>query len=656
MNALSRKLRAMLPILVLASMLSACSAQPDAGGSAMRSVRAPELEPNRGWLNTDRPLRFSDELKGRVVLLDFWTYCCINCMHVLPDLAYLEKKYADEPFQVIGVHSAKFENEASRETIRAAVERYEIEHPVVVDDEMSLWERFGARGWPTFILIDSTGCVAAMESGEGLREDLDRAVASLLKEGREKGTLADGPLKINRQASLAETRELAFPGKVLADAAGRRLFVSDSNHNRIVVSTLPDASGSARLLHVIGQGSVGANDGDFRTARFNRPQGMALAGEVLYVADTENHLIRKIDLARQTVETIAGSGKQEYDRSGGRKGTRQGLNSPWDLELEGDTLYIAMAGPHQLWKMDLKTRVVERYAGSGVESIRDGSLGDAALAQPSGLELLGGDLYFADSETSAIRVVHRAAGKVETLVGQGLFDFGDTDGRGLVARLQHPLGVASWKGNLLIADTYNHKIKRIDPKTREVVTLYGLGKPAARGPQGQLGLFEPGGLDVAGDRLYVADTNNHRVVAIDLAGGAWHEVKIDGLAAPVREGHREMPAGPVVMATAPASGPVRFVLDADLPVGAHPNAEAPMLIKISHGDEVLLRETRRTDSLPVEVELPAERLPDGVAFEVVWDLAWCEEGETGQCIPQRYAWQVQLARADDAPREIRLSP
>src|SRR5712664_2010025 len=493
--------------------------------------RAPELDPGFAWLNTDRPLTFAKELQGQVVLLDFWTYCCINCMHVLPDLAYLEEKYRDQPFVVVGVHSAKFTNEGQRQTVRAAVGRYEIAHPVIIDEDMRLWNEYAVRSWPTLVLVGADRRVIGAVAGEGNREALDREIAAALEEGRAKGTLAAGPLQIARERSVRAATGLAFPGKVLADPAGGRLFIADPNHNRIAVATLPDRDGRSKLVRTVGHGRVGREDGGAAEAGFNHPQGLALSGEVLYVADTENHMIRAVDLSTWTVTTVAGTGEQGYDRSGGKTGLKQELNSPWDLAIEGSTLYVAMAGQHQLWRIDLPMGFARAFVGSGRENIVDGPVEGAALAQPSGLALSGNYLYFADSEVSAVRRVDLAEEKVETLIGRGLFDFGDRDGDFDAARLQHPLGVAAWRKRILVADTYNHKIKEIDVEGRTIKTLAGDGRPGTEREE-HLALFEPGGLHAAEDVLYIADTNNHRVVRLALVDGRWREVVVEGLEAP----------------------------------------------------------------------------------------------------------------------------
>ena len=521
--------------LVVTAMLAALgwtnpsAAQAQAGE---RSSRAPELEGGREWLNADRPLRIHEELKGQVVLLDFWTYCCINCMHVLPDLAYLEKKYKDEPFIVIGVHSAKFQNEAEAKNIRSAILRYEIKHPVIVDDNMAIWRRYGVRSWPTLVVVDPAGQVVGSIPGEGHRALLDNVVQRILDEHRAKGTLAKAPLRLIRERLAPPESGLRFPGKVLADADNKRLIISDSNHNRIVIATWPGPDGGAKLIRTIGNGQVGRTNGPPEKARFNHPQGMALDGNTLFVADTENHLIRRVSLTTGRVRTLAGTGKQSGDRAGGKRGRRQGLNSPWDLEVNKQWLYIAMAGPHQLWRIDRRSNRCEAFVGSGRENILDGSMANAQLAQPSGLALAGNQLYFADSEVSAIRVADLEAGQVRTLIGKGLFDFADVDGTYPSARLQHCLGVTLWGDKLLVADTYNHKIKIIDPVKRASTTLLGTGKAGLGTPGATLELYEPGGLDFAAGVLFVADTNNHRIVRIDPETKQWAVVTIEGLTAP----------------------------------------------------------------------------------------------------------------------------
>jgi thiol-disulfide isomerase/thioredoxin len=478
-------------------------------------VWAPEF-PALDWLNTGRPLRMAD-LRGKVVVLDFWTYGCINCQHVIPDLKRLEAKYAAE-LVVVGVHSAKFEHERDTDNIRQIVLRYELEHPVVNDRDLTVWDAYAVRAWPTLVVVDPAGRIVGQRSGEGIYETFDEVIGSLVAEFDARGQIDRTPLELRLEREGIEDTPLRFPGKVLADAPGRRLFIADSNHNRIVVANLD----TYQVQQVIGGPEPGFADGDFATARFYRPQGMALgaAGRILYVADTENHAIRAVDLVDGRVETIAGTGRQTRSYPGiGGPGTAVALNSPWDLERLGDDLYVAMAGSHQVWRMDLAGGTIGPWAGSGREGISGGPLASATLAQPSGLTTDGEWIYFADSEASAIRAASLAAGgKVRRIVGTGLFDFGDADGVGDRVRLQHPLGVAYNPGDglLYVADTYNSKIKTVDQKTRRVRTLLGGDGHGWRDGAEPL-FYEPGGLDLAAGKLYVADTNNHAVRVVDLA-------------------------------------------------------------------------------------------------------------------------------------------
>lgn len=473
-------------------------------------VRAPDFPKGFTWLGIDHPLSLED-LRGKLVLLDFWTYCCINCMHILPDLAYLEEKYAGKPFVVIGVHSAKFENEQNPENIREAMRRYHIHHPVVIDQNHRIWSSYAVRGWPTLVLIDPQGYYLGAVSGEGHRDRLDRAIGELLTIYENEGMLNGTPVALHSEP-LPET-DLHYPGKVLADAASNRLFIADSGYNRLIIATL-----DGKLLETIGTGEASMRDGSFEEATFRAPQGMALDGDILWVADTENHAIRKVDLKARTVTRVAGTGKQShtlsYEQRG--QGLEMELNSPWDLCLLNGTLFIAMAGPHQIWRYEPQSGEASVYAGRGAEARIDGPAPEAAFAQPSGITTDGANLYIADSEISCVRKI--APGEpptVSTVVGGDLFEFGDRDGTGDDVRLQHPLGITWHDGSLLLADTYNHKIKTIDPDTRTCRTLLGTGEQGHQDGKPAT-FYEPSGVTVADRMLYIADTNNHSIRTANL--------------------------------------------------------------------------------------------------------------------------------------------
>jgi thiol-disulfide isomerase/thioredoxin/DNA-binding beta-propeller fold protein YncE len=491
-------------------------------------VRAPEFPNNKTWLNTDRPLSIQ-ELKGRVVILDFWTYCCINCLHVLPDLKYLEQKYKDS-LTVIGVHSAKFENEKEAENIRQAILRYDIEHPVVVDSDFAIWSQYAVRAWPTLMVIDPKSYVIGYMSGEGNRDALDQLISQLIEQHKHQGTANFHKISPSLEKQRQPATPLAFPGKVLADSD--RLFIADSGHHRIVVSTI-----AGEVLQIIGTGKQGLTDASFTEAQFFAPQGMALDAEnqILYVADTENHAIRKVDLKNQLVQTIGGTGAQSHQiRPYSGAGLETKLNSPWDIEKVGNSLFIAMAGSHQIWEMLLETGTISTYAGIGAESCVDGNLSESAFSQPSGITTDGQELYIADSEISSIRGVGLGKqAQVRTVCGSGeLFGFGDVDGEGYDVRLQHCLGVEYAQNSLWVADTYNHKIKRVDPKSGICQTVLG-GTAGFQDGEGTSTRFsEPSGLSAVGSTLYIADTNNHAIRRVDVATLEVTTLKFPGLCAP----------------------------------------------------------------------------------------------------------------------------
>ncbi len=595
-------------------------------------VRAPELNGGLGWLNTDHPLSLA-ELRGRIVLLDFWTYCCINCMHILPDLKALEERYPNE-LVVIGVHSAKFSNEGQSDNIRQAILRYEIAHPVVNDAQFAIWQQYGVRAWPTAVLIDPEGYAVAAYSGEGNRERMDRDIQLLIQTYPD--VTGQTPFHVAREE--VSVMPLRYPGKVLADAEHARLFIADSNHNQIVICT-PDGAVRTR----IGSGAVGAADGDYGAATLNHPQGMARVGDMLYVADTENHLLRAVDLAAERVTTVAGTGAQAQFRATGGDAPTTPLNSPWDLAYVNGELYIAMAGSHQIWVYCPSARRVDVFAGSGAEARVDGTLDDAAFAQPSGIATDGDNLYIADSETSSVRRIDLATARVTTLAGEDLFAFGDVDGSGARVRLQHPLGVEYADGALLIADTYNHKIKRLDLATQTVTTIAGTGESgAADGQPGQL--YEPGGLSAAGNDLYIADTNNHLLRRLDLTTGMLTTIPVREAAnrTETEEFFPALETIPVSEQQIAANTPATLAVALALPPEHHINGDAP------NGQSL------RVDGIPVP--LPALSLADGALTIPIGPFAegehearytltlyYCREGNEAACAIRSLQWRIPLA-------------
>lgn len=477
-------------------------------------VKAPEFPKNFQWLNTKEQLSL-EKLKGHVVVLDFWTYCCINCMHTLPELAKIEQKYNGKPVVVIGVHSAKFFNEQDASNIQQAILRYEIEHPVIVDQNMKIWQSYGVSGWPSIAIVDPVGNIVYKQSGEGQREYIEDVIDVLLEKHSKAGTLANNPLVIERP-KIADKKILSYPGKLSFSPDGNMIVVSDSNHNRILVLGV-----NGKIKDIIGSGEKGLVDGDFEKACFFRPQGVLWKDDKIYVADTENHSLREIDLAKKTVSTLAGTGRQGQWMQQGGDGRSTALSSPWDLAYKDNKIFIAMAGNHQIWAYNLQDGKVAPFAGNGYENIVDSNLHDSQFAQPSGLSIYGNYLFVADSEVSGIRRIDLEQGIVRTVVGEGLFIFGHQDGDLSEARFQHPLGLHADGNRIFVADTYNHAIRLIDLVEGKVTTL--VGKPNMKAVCNiddsscdTLGLFEPSDVKLHENKLYIADTNNHLIRIFDL--------------------------------------------------------------------------------------------------------------------------------------------
>jgi thiol-disulfide isomerase/thioredoxin len=459
-------------------------------------VRAPELR-GRGWLNTGgRDLSLAD-LRGRFVLLDFWAFCCVNCLHVLDELRPLEAAY-DGELVVVGVHSPKFVHEADADALAAAVERYDVHHPVLDDPELVTWQAYTARAWPTLVLVDPEGYVVAQYAGEGHAHAIEALVAELREEHRARGTLQPGGSPY--VPPTPREGDLRFPAAAVALPDGGYL-VADAGHHSLVEL----AEDAETVVRRIGSGERGLVDGGPDAAAFQEPNGLCrlpddVAAEVGYdvvVADTVNHALRGVRLADGSVTTLAGDGRQWFGEAGSTS-----LSSPWDVAWWQDRVWVAMAGVHQLWTLDPRSGDVAVAAGTRNEGLLDGPLADAWFAQTSGLAPAGDRLWLADSETSSLRWVEE--GEVGTAVGTGLFDFGFQDGGAGTALLQHPLGVTALPdGSVAVCDTYNGAVRRWAGGTLTTIAT---------------GLAEPSGAVVSGDHLVVVESAAHRLTRVPLAG------------------------------------------------------------------------------------------------------------------------------------------
>ncbi len=624
--------------------------------SRLPRVRASELV-GRGWLNTGgRDVTLAD-LRGKIVLLDFWTFCCINCLHVLDELRELEEQYRDV-LVIVGVHSPKFVHEADPVALAAAVDRYEVHHPVLDDPDLTTWSAYSARAWPTLVVVDPEGYIVAHMAGEGHRNNLAVLVRELVAEHEAKGTLnrGDGPYV----PPPATSGTLRFPAKVVRLASGN-LLVADAGHHGLA-ELAPDGE---TLVRRIGSGERGLVDGPPDVARFSEPNGLTLlpddvaarVGYDVVVADTVNHALRGVRLADGAVTTVAGTGAQYMvgghangDPAEGARGVR--LSSPWDVVWSPalGRVVIAMAGNHTLWTFDPVGGQAAHLAGTMNEGLQDGPPEQAWFAQTSGLAVgPDGRLWLADSEVSALRHLDglgadTGARTVGTAVGAGLFDFGHRDGPADQALLQHPLGVAVLPdGSIVVADTYNGAVRRYTPAADgegpgEVTTL-------ARD------LAEPSGLLVeARDDgvldLLVVESAAHRITRLRLPAKLAGEI-LDGGAHRTQRPVSEVGPGEVRLEVVftPAAGQKyddRYGPSTRLQVSASP----PELLLDGAGDDVPLDRALRINP----------EVAEGV-LHVTAQAASCDADpsiEFPACHLNQQDWGVPLRVEPGAPTVLTL--
>ncbi|GAA4682651.1 redoxin domain-containing protein [Pseudonocardia yuanmonensis] len=583
-------------------------------------VRAPELR-GRRWLNTGGR---APDLRGKIVLLDFWTFCCVNCLHVLDELRPLEEEFADV-LVVVGVHSPKFAHEGEPAAVEAAVERYGVHHPVLDDPDLAMWDAYAARAWPTLAVVDPEGYVVAQMAGEGHAHGLAVLIRELVAEHTTKGTLrrGDGPYV----APPPPSTSLRCPGKVVAVPGG--FLVSDTAHHQLVQLD-PEFAEVRRF----GTGARGFRDGS--APEFSEPQGLAVlpdevAAQVGYdvvVADSVNHALRGLRLADGEVTTVAGTGSPLRERVE-PGGTAAELSTPWDVAWWRDRIVIAMAGWHQLWCFSPVSRELAVLAGTTAEGLRDGPVTDAFFAQPSGLAVAGDVLWIADAETSAVRALDLAATpQVSTAVGLGLFDFGFRDGPAREALLQHPLGVDVLPdGSVAVADTYNGAVRRI--AGGQVTTL-------------AQGHAEPSDVLVDGDTLVVVESAAHRLVRLPIPAGAL----VDAGAHTVRRPRTDL-----------AAGPVALTIDFTPPTGQH--------LDTRFGDPTVLTVAASPSSLLVEGAGTAPGLvrslrlaPGEGVLSVSVTAAACDEGDAVFAACHRYQqdWgvPVRVVAEGEVPAELVL--
>ena len=653
-----------LPIaLITLVFASACTAASDSDSPSVASspaqeapadfVAAPDFPLDLDWLNTDRPLSF-DELEGKVVLLDFWTYGCINCIHIIPDLERLEEEFAEE-LVVIGVHSAKFDAESNTENIRQIVRRYEIEHPVVNDPDFRVWNAWGARAWPTVFVVDPAGGVVGLHAGEGVYDVVQPVIAGLIQEFDD--VIDRSPIDLTLESDRALATVLSYPGKVLADEPNDRLFISDTNHHRVLEVRISDG----QIVTAFGSGEAGFTNGPAATARFQAPQGLALSpdGLTLLIADTDNHALRSVDLREGVVSTVAGTGAQAAYPPGGGPAATTDLSSPWDIvAAPGGGFYVAMAGTHQIWRYDPAAAVIEPLIGSAREGTVNATLASSELAQPSGLAIDDlGRVVFADSESSSIRVADLSADAVELVAGgqATLFEFGDIDGAGENARFQHPLGVAVAGGYFWVADTYNSKIKRIIPDSGFTETFAGTGPGWSDGSAPIF--YEPGGISAGAEVLYVADTNNHSVRIVNMDSGETRTLVLKGAEDFLPAADDALFAGTIVELdpVMVIAGSVEVDLRIGLPAGYKVNPDAPSRFEFSVDGS-----SASVDSPGVVVDpsfpmtVPVRLSSDSSELIADVSVVYCETEFESICLIEQIRFVVPLEPAAEGSTAITL--
>ncbi|MFD2417917.1 NHL domain-containing thioredoxin family protein [Amycolatopsis pigmentata] len=595
-------------------------------------VRAPELSGDV-WLNTGGERIEVAGLRGKIVLLDFWTSGCINCLHVLDELRPIEAEFADV-LVTIGVHSPKFTHEGEAAAIEAAVRRHGVHHPVLNDPEMITWQQYAVKAWPTLVLVDPEGYVVHVAAGEGHAGALRRVIAEQVVSHEAKGTLRRGgtPYVPARDSGPAPLR---FPAKAVATDDGR-ILVADTAHHSIVEL----GSDGETVLRRFGSGERGSLDGPSEVASFAEPSGLTVlpddvaqrVGWHVLVADTAGHLLRGIDLASGEVSTVAGTGRQWRDGETDGPARVVDLTSPWDVAWwdHAGGVVVAMAGNHTLGLFDPERGTITRFAGTTVEGLRDGDRREAFFAQTSGLAVQGDRLWLVDAETSALRWLDGDF-SVHTAVGTDLFSFGHHDGDAEEALLQHPLGLAVLPdGTIAIADTYNGAVRRYDPESEKVTTM------ADR-------LAEPSGLLVTEETLHVVESAAHRLRPLRLSAG--ESAQVAGAAQVVRRPPSVLAPGAVdltVVFTPPPGEKLddRYGPPTRLEVSASP----PELLVDGGGTGTELRRTLRL----------AEGHPGGV-LQIVAQAASCDsDAEHPVCRVVRQDWGVPVQLRAGSPAELRL--
>ncbi|MGE8226587.1 MAG: hypothetical protein ACN6RK_12465 [Stenotrophomonas sp.] len=471
----------------------------------MNENRVTELPTSAIWLNA-APATLQD-MRGRPLVLAFVNGASVWCMQRVAEVMRWQARNPGR-VQLLVVQVPRFEFEREPQHALKLLRRQGVNAPIVLDAQWDAWRKFDVQSWPTLLMLDAYG--QERERLVGAAGDLERALGSL-SEGVMRPLDDDGDSI--RELNAEPRLPLLFPAGLVATAD--RLYVADTGHHRVL-----ECTHEGRVLRQFGLGSADLINGGVGEAAFNRPQGLALVREILYVADTGNHALRSINLISGQVDTLCGNGRAGDPRAGV-------LAQPWDSPLNypaavavaDNQVHIAMAGDNHIWSYDLGTRELRWRAGAGAVEVRDGSGHLAAFAQPSSLVAVQQTLYVCDALGSAIRSVQLRGDLVQTLVGQGPWESGNVDGPRQRACLQYPLALAMGPDSplLWIADAGNGSLRSLRLGGGDLSTV---NLPRR--------LHGPAALAVAAGAIWIAEADAHAVLRFDPLSGELSEVPIEG--------------------------------------------------------------------------------------------------------------------------------
>jgi len=594
------------------------------------------------WFNLSENLKPKD-LKNRVILLDFWTYACVNCLHMIPEIKKLEEEFGDK-LTVIGVHSGKFDNEKLSQNIKNAVIKYDISHPVVNDANLVTWNHFKVNAWPTLILLNPRGNVVKTYVGEIGSEKLKYDIKKQIK--KYKFELNSDPLPITLEKNKIPGHILKFPSKLrfAKDFEYKNIpkipaiFIANSAQNNILAVSL-----NGTILLKIGAGQEGFEDGTIASASFREPRGMLFKNNILYVADTKNHALRKVDFSKNQVTTLIGSGNKGPVISGSINADKAELNSPWDLEFFPDNseIVIANAGTHQILKYNIAKNTLSPFIGNGQEDIIDGKYPNNATAQTSGLSTFAGKLYFVDSESSSLRVSDQN-GEVKTLIGSGLFKFGYKNGSKETALMQHPTGVYADDTGIYIADSFNHVIRKYDLISKTLKEFSGTPEKSGASIGAKPSYNEPEAIISVLNKFYIADTNNNRIMVLDRAAETGSSLDVMPPLKMPKEGMLEYLPNLETIPTQKVKNDTELNLTLELDKGWKINESAPSffnLVEVNDTEANLIANYDWNAIKSGSIKLP--KLSTKHKYYLQGTIYYCEDKKNSICLIRSYEQQLQ---------------